>query len=284
MQQLGLNILHYFCLSNFSYFFLKQAGEIMELNLCPLRSSSKGNATIIFNKNTRILVDCGISGKTIEQCLQGAGVNLDTIDAIVVTHEHTDHIKGVGIISRKYNIPIFANSGTWKAMLPSLGKISDENIRIFETGEDFYIKDINVGTFSVSHDAAEPVGYTFSHRGEKVAIATDMGIVTENVLNHIQGSHTALIEANYDPNMLEIGSYPYELKRRIKGERGHLSNCDCGNLARLLAGSGTKKIILGHLSEENNYPPIAFATVKNCLCRCDTRILVVSKSGMVESY
>ncbi len=256
----------------------------MELNLCPLRSSSKGNTTIIFNKNTRILVDCGISGKALEQCLAGAGIDGDTIDAIVVTHEHSDHIKGVGVISRKYNIPIFANSKTWQVMKSSIGKIKDENIRIFDTGSEFGINDIKVSTYSISHDAAEPVGYAFEYMGEKVAVATDMGVVTNRVLDKICGSHTALIEANYDLNMLEIGSYPYELKCRIKGEWGHLCNCDCGELAKTLVQSGTKKIILGHLSEENNYPPIAFQTVKECLGDCAAELLVVLRDGLVAKY
>ncbi len=263
---------------------LKWIGEVMELNLCPLRSSSKGNTTIVFSKNTRILVDCGISGKVLEQCLSAAGIGMDTIDAIVVTHEHTDHIKGVGIISRKHNIPIYANAGTWRAMGQSLGKIAEENIRIFETGSEFYINDIRVNTFSTSHDAAESVGYTFLCKGEKVAVATDMGLVADNVLEALRGCHTALIEANYDLNMLEIGSYPYELKCRIKGECGHLCNGDCGSLAKSLADSGTKKIILGHLSEENNYPPIAYETVRECLYGTETELFVVLRDGLVVKY
>ena len=249
-----------------------------------MRSSSKGNVTIVFNKNTRILVDCGISGKALEECLGAADVGGGTIDAIVVTHEHSDHIKGVGIISRKFNIPIFANDGTWRVMRGALGKIDDENIRVFETGNSFYINDIEVCAYSISHDAAEPVGYTFRYCGEKVAVATDMGIVSEDAASALLGCHTVLLEANYDINMLEIGSYPYDLKCRIKGKRGHLENRDSARLAKLLAENGTKKIILGHLSEENNYPPIAFKTVNECLCGLPTELLVVEKGGLVKKY
>ncbi len=256
----------------------------MELNLCPLRSSSKGNASIVFSRGTRILVDCGISGKVLEQCLASAGIGPDTIDGIVVTHEHTDHIKGIGIISRRHNLPIYANSGTWRAMRQSLGRIDEDNIRVFETGREFYINDINVTSFPISHDAAEPVGYTFVHGGEKVAIATDMGVVGDNVLEALCGCHTALIEANYELNMLEIGTYPYDLKCRIKSDCGHLCNSDCGRLARALADGGTKKIILGHLSEENNYPPIAYGTVRECLHGTNTELLVVLKDGIVAKY
>ncbi len=255
----------------------------MELNLCPLRSSSKGNSTIIFNKSTRILVDCGISGKALEQCLGGADVSPSSIDAILVTHEHSDHIKGVGIISRKFNIPVFANRRTWAAMQSSIGKISADNIHIFETGSEFYINSIRVLTYALSHDAADPVGYAFAYNGEKVAIATDTGVVTDGVLTALKGSHTVLIEANYDLNMLEIGSYPYELKCRIKGSCGHLANCDCASLAKSLAECGTKRIILGHLSEENNYPPIAFQTVHAELCD-SAELFVVLRDGKVVKY
>ncbi len=256
----------------------------MELNLCPLRSSSKGNAAIVFNKNTRILVDCGISGRALEECLATAGIGGDSIDAVVVTHEHSDHIKGIGIISRRYNIPVYANAGTWRAMRASIGGIADDNIRTFETGAGFCINDIEVCAYPVSHDAAEPVGYAFLYKGEKVALATDMGILTDTVIDAVCGSHTALIEANYDINMLEIGSYPYELKCRIKSAAGHLDNCDSARLARLLAENGTSKIILGHLSEENNYPPLAFETVREALRGLNTELLVVGKGGIVIKY
>ncbi len=256
----------------------------MKLNLVPLRSSSKGNVSIVFNKNTRILVDCGISGKALEESLSAAGIGADSIDAIAVTHEHSDHIKGVGIISRKYNIPIFANGGTWRAMRSSLGKIKEENIRVFETGSEFYINDIRICAYPISHDAAEPVGYTFSFSGEKVAVATDMGTVTDAALEALSGCHTVLLEANYDLNMLEIGSYPYDLKCRIKGKCGHLDNCDSAALAKILAESGTENIILGHLSEENNYPPIAFETVREGLCGFSAKLSVVLPNGIVAKY
>ncbi len=253
-----------------------------QLKLCPLRSSSKGNTTIVFNKNTKILVDCGISGKTLEECLSSAELPCSAIDGIVITHEHSDHIKGAGVISRKYNIPVFANNPTWQAMEPQLGKIAPENKKIIEVGREFYIKDIKTNSFLTPHDAAQSVGYVFESAGEKVAVATDMGHITDEAFSAIRGSHTVLIEANYDENMLEIGSYPYELKQRIKGSSGHLCNHDSGCLAKALAESGTRKIILGHLSEENNFPLLALKTVENILSECQTLADELSLSVMTR--
>ena len=249
-----------------------------QLKLCPLRSSSKGNTTIVFNRTTKILVDCGISGKILEECLSSANLPCSSLDGIVITHEHSDHIKGVGVISRKYNIPVFANALTWQAMESQLGKISLENKRIIDVGREFYIKDIKINSFATLHDAAQSVGYVFESDGEKVAVATDMGRVTEAALAAICGSHTALIEANYDKNMLEIGSYPYELKQRIKSDCGHLCNEDSGCFAKALFETGTKNIILGHLSEENNFPLLALKTVENIVSECRDRVAGFSLS------
>ena len=216
-----------------------------KLKLCPLKSSSKGNASIIFNDSTKILVDCGISGKTLSESLSSLGISPQELDAVLITHEHTDHTKGVGVISRKFGLPIYANSPTWGAIKSQLGQISPCNMRTFTTNKEFYINDIKITSFETSHDAVEPVGYVFETKDSKAAIATDMGIVTEDILGILSGCDIALIEANYDPNLLEIGTYPYELKRRIKSSLGHLCNDDSGALAKSLAESGTKEIILG---------------------------------------
>ena len=237
----------------------------MELKLCSLRSSSKGNATIIFDHETKILVDCGVSGKVIENCLKEIGIEASEIDAIVITHEHSDHIKGVGVVSRKYNLPIFATAGTWRAMKGQLGNIDEGNIRIFNVGESFMIKDIEVTPFKIPHDAAQPVGFTFEKDGTKVAVATDIGVMTKEIFDMIKGSRTVLLESNYDQLMLEAGTYPYELKRRIKGDLGHLCNEDAALTARDLIKTGTREIVLGHISQENNYPDLVFETTKLCL-------------------
>lgn len=236
-----------------------------EIKMCSLRSSSKGNATIVYSENTKILVDCGISGKILCDAMCQAGLNPEEIDAMIITHEHSDHTKGVGVVARKYNIPVFATYGTWSAMAGTIGEIPDGCRRVFDKEISFEIGDITVNAFDIPHDAAEPVGYTFESEAYKAAVATDIGFMSEELFKKIEGSQTILIESNYDLFMLEAGTYPYELKCRIKSDKGHLCNEDAALTARNLVKSGTKKIILGHISPENNYPDLAYETTKLCL-------------------
>lgn len=258
-----------------------------ELKMCSLRSSSKGNATIIYSETTKILVDCGISGKVLCDAMCQAGLVPDEIDAMVITHEHSDHTKGVGVVARKYNIPVFATYGTWTAMQKSVGEIPDECRRIFDVHMPFEIGDIKVNAFDIPHDAAEPVGYRFECGESKAAVATDIGIMSEELLENIKGCYTVLLESNYDLFMLEAGTYPYELKCRIKSDKGHLCNDDAALTVRDLVKSGAKKIILGHISPENNYPDLAFETTKLCLASNgiivgkDVDLHVAKKDGIV---
>ena len=246
------------------------------LKILPIQSSSKGNSTLVISTDAKILVDCGISGKALQEKLLSSGISPYDIDAILITHEHTDHTKGIGIISRKYNLPIFANNLTWQSIGSSVGKITPENIRIFETASPFYIKDVLIKSFPIPHDAISPVGFTFESGGQRLAIATDMGTVTDEVLAAISGCDTVLLEANYDLGMLEVGTYPFELKKRIKSNVGHLCNDDAARLARILLENGTKKIYLGHLSQENNFPPLALKTVENALLDANAPPCVLS--------
>lgn len=243
-----------------------KGGEGVErLSICSLRSGSTGNAIVVTDGKTNVLVDCGISGRLAECCLEEIGIMPDEISALVVTHEHIDHIKGVGIFSRKHNVPIYANEETWRAMSGHIGKIEEENIKVIKTGETFIIEDIKAMSFATSHDAAEPIGYVFENDENKVSIATDLGEINDGIFEAISGSSAVLLEANYDLNMLEIGTYPYELKRRIKSKNGHLCNDTAGEFAVELVKSGVKEIVLGHLSRENNHPKLAYQTVKNIL-------------------
>lgn len=239
------------------------------MEIIPLRSGSCGNAALVFTEKTKILVDCGVSGRTAENAVRELGISPDELNAIVVTHEHSDHIKGVGIMMRRYNIPVFANQETWDIMYDLIGNTDDRYVSVFDRA--FQIGDIGVEPFSIPHDAANPVGYSFINGRERVSVATDIGELKKELFEAIRGSKTVILEANHDINMLEMGSYPQTLKRRIRGSFGHLSNDDAGKAAEFLVKLGTENIILGHLSQENNYPELAFKTVENALLSADIK-------------
>lgn len=235
------------------------------MEIFSLRSGSRGNATLLYSDKTKILIDCGISGKTAEMALAELDVSPTDLDAIVITHEHIDHIMGVGVMMRRYNLPVWANEATWSAMENQVGKIPQELIKTFNIGDGFEIGNIGVSPFSIPHDAASPVGYSFLNAGEKVSVVTDIGELKKDLFAAAKGSKTVLLESNHDVNMLEISSYPINLKQRIRGKLGHLSNDEAGKAAEFLVKLGTENIILGHLSEENNYPELAFQTVVSSL-------------------
>lgn len=259
------------------------------LKMCALRSSSKGNSTVIYSENTKILVDCGISGKTLEGCLAEINIQPSELDAVLITHEHTDHIKGVGVVARKYGIPVFATCGTWSHMTKSVGELPDGCRRVFDEKLLFKIGDITVQPFAIPHDAAHPVGYVFFTEDDKVAVATDIGVMKEEIFEKLRKSRIVLLESNYDLFMLEAGTYPYELKRRIKSDLGHLCNDDAALTARDLVQSGTKTVILGHISQENNYPELVYQTTKLCLESHGIKVgeavtlLVAKRDGIVEA-
>lgn len=243
-----------------------------KMNLCSLRSSSKGNAILVHNDKTKILIDCGISGKMAEKALLEAGISPLEISAVLITHEHSDHIKGVGIMTRRYNIPVYANEKTWEQMSSVIGNVSDENINIIKNYEEFEVGNIGIKSFEIPHDAADPVGYSFFCNNKKISVATDIGILKKSLFTALNKSNTVLLESNHDINMLEIGSYPLPLKQRIRGELGHLSNDDAGKAAEFLVRMGTENIMLGHLSQENNYPLLAKQTVENILAEADIKV------------
>lgn len=231
------------------------------MNYISLSSGSCGNCHYIEDAHTKIIVDAGISGKKIIDHLAIHERDLNGLDAIMVTHEHLDHIKAVGVLSRKYDAPVYATEKTWEQMAPTIGKIKEHHIRLVEKGTPLSIKSIEVDSFSVSHDAADPVGYTFAQDNQKIAIVTDTGCITEEVFRKIQGADIAVIESNYDDEMLSYCGYPIHLKQRIRSSTGHLSNEDAGALSSRLVRSGTKKLLLAHLSKDSNMPQLAFQTV-----------------------
>lgn len=235
------------------------------VRFCSLFSGSSGNCIFVSDEKTKILIDVGLSGVRIVEALNSVGENPSEISAILITHEHSDHTKGVGILSRKFNIPIYANNGTWEGMRRDLGKIKAENVKLFETEKDFMIGDIGIRPFEIPHDAAEPVGYSFHIKGKKVTSATDIGHMNKTLLGELMGSDILLLESNHDVEMLKVGPYPYYLKQRILSNHGHLCNEMAGKVVSYLAEQGTRRFVLGHLSKENNFPELAYQTSLNAL-------------------
>ena len=237
----------------------------MELRFSPLFSGSSGNSIYVGCDDAQLLVDAGVSGTRVSSELALIGVDPRRLNAILVTHEHADHIKGIGILSRKYDLPVYATEGTWQGMYSKIGSIADKNRIIFEPDQDFFIGSIDVTPFSTPHDANQPVGFCFEVDGAKLAVATDLGSVREGWMKHVVGADAVLLESNYDPDMLRAGPYPYELKKRILSRHGHLSNDDAGMVSVELARNGTRQIILGHLSKENNFPELAMRSCELAL-------------------
>nr|WP_280140143.1 MBL fold metallo-hydrolase [Proteiniborus ethanoligenes] len=235
------------------------------MKFCSLASGSSGNCQYIETDKVKLLVDAGLSGKRIQESLISIGVEPSTINGILVTHEHKDHIHGVGILSRRFNIPIYANENTWLSMKSEIGEVKEENIMVFDTNKIFEIKDLNIHPFNISHDSVEPVGYSFYHNNIKISIVTDTGYVSQEVKENIKNSHLLMIESNHDVQMLKVGSYPWFLKKRILGEHGHLSNDDAGRLLTEVISGNNECILLGHLSKENNFPELAYETVAGIL-------------------
>ncbi len=249
------------------------------IKVCSLFSGSSGNSIFMSTENTRILIDAGLSGIKIRKALESIGESPCDLNAILVSHEHSDHVKGVGIISRKFDIPVFANESTWKAMEQNLGEISPHNRISFETGRTFELGDINIKAFSIPHDASEPVGFNFFVDNKKLSHATDIGHMNSELLSHIENSDLLLLESNHDEEMLKVGKYPWSLKQRIMGKYGHLCNEMAAKVITYLAEKGTKNFLLGHLSHENNFPELAYQTTCNALKEKDIEI---GKDVMVD--
>lgn len=237
----------------------------MGMRFCSLSSGSSGNCQYIETENTKILIDAGFSGKRVEALLSSIDVCPSTLDGIFVTHEHTDHIKGVGVLSRRYDLPLYANESTWLGMESKIGKIKEKNIKVFKTEDFLNMKDLTINPIEIFHDALEPVGYILHYKNTKISIITDTGFVDDNIREKIKNSNLYLMESNHDIDMVKEGSYPWPLKQRILSTRGHLSNDDA---ARILSETieGKKEIILlGHLSKDNNTPYMAYNTVESKL-------------------
>lgn len=246
----------------------------MEFKLCAIASGSSGNCTYLGAGNNQFLIDIGISGKKAIAGLVEIGVDPAAINGILITHEHSDHIKGVGIFSRKYDTPIYATQKAWDRMLADnmLGKVKEENIRILEKNTYMEQDGLRILPYSIHHDSVDPVGYIFEYKNKKITLATDIGMVDEDIAKHLRGSNGILLEFNHDIRMLEAGSYPFPLKKRILGNKGHLNNEDAAKALVEIYHEGLEWAVLGHLSKDNNIPDLAYLTAKTALEENNIRV------------
>lgn len=234
------------------------------MEICSIASGSSGNCICAGTQNCHLMIDAGISGKRIEAGLNSVGLKTNEMEGVLITHEHSDHISGLGVIARRYGLPIYGTKGTLEAIAAtsSVGKIDPSLFHVIEPDVDVTIGELIVHPIRTSHDAADPVAYILKSEGQKIGIITDLGKYDDYIIEKLQGLDILLLEANHDVHMLEVGSYPYQLKRRILGEKGHLSNELSGQLLGEVLHDQMKAVILGHLSKENNYEELAYETVR----------------------
>lgn len=252
----------------------------MSVHFVSLGSGSNGNSTLVRVGDTLLLVDAGFSARMITERLSSVGIAATDISAILVSHEHSDHVKGVPVLARKHRIPVWLTRGTYR-------RLKDKNIPTIEfihPHGSFCIGDAKITPFPIPHDAAEPCQFMIGDGKKRFAIATDMGCVTPYVSEQLTGVDALLLEANYDDTMLATGSYPYALKSRIDGRYGHLSNDQCAILAASLEHPGLEKLFLGHLSENNNTPDSAFECVANRMKRGSDGICVLKRAAVSDWF
>lgn len=244
----------------------------MALQFCSFASGSSGNSYLVKDEKTAILIDAGISGKRILQGLEETGTPRETVSALLITHEHIDHVKSIPVLTKRIpDLRVFANSPTWESIERP---VPQECRCTFETGTEFTVGDMTVRPFPIPHDAAEPVGFSIFEGGRQISICTDVGYITDQIADEICEADLLLLEANHEREMLLMGRYPYPLKQRILGDEGHLSNVSCGEcLGQIIERSNKKRqVLLGHLSRENNDPGVAMLAVRNTLQERDIYI------------
>lgn len=234
------------------------------IQLCSIASGSSGNCIYIGTDEVHLLIDAGISGKRIKAGLDYLQVDPGLLDAILITHEHSDHISGLGVMSRKYHIPIYLTEKTWNTLkhYKTIGQIDEDLIHFIQVDSSFRLKDCVITPFKTFHDAVDSVCYTFQKGKHKVGFVTDTGSYNDYIVEHLRDSNILYIESNHDVNMLQVGAYPYYLKQRILSDVGHLSNELSSTLIREIMHEGLQYIILAHLSKENNHPDLAYITAK----------------------
>ncbi len=239
-----------------------------------LGSGSSGNATVVASQKARVLIDAGFSCREIFRRMDQIGVESSKLDGVIVTHEHSDHVKGLAVLVKKLNIPVYTSQGTWQALKKNVGS-HIKQVHTFSAGGDFEIEDIGFESFSVLHDAADPVGFCLYNSGSKIGVATDLGKTTHLVRESLKGAQCLILESNHDPGMLYRGPYPWWLKQRIKGIFGHLSNEDSASLLTDLLHSDLRHVVLAHVSQTNNLNEMAHLNAMNVLQKNDCRHIQV---------
>ena len=229
-----------------------------------IASGSSGNCGLYMAEGTAILIDLGVSLRKITTALTALGLGLDDLSAVLLTHEHIDHVKGLPMFLKKSRVPVFASRGTAEA-LEEKEPLCADRLNVFDSGERFWIRDVDVTSFATPHDAAESVGYILEQGGSRFGFATDLGFVPRDAAECLRGCEAVVLESNHDPHMLQVGPYPYPLKMRVAGPAGHLSNPDCAVFAADLVKNGARTIILAHLSEKNNIPVLALQQTRAAL-------------------
>ncbi len=237
----------------------------MTMRFSVLASGSTGNALYVETEDQAFLVDAGLSGKQMTALFDKIGRKMDTLTGILVTHEHSDHIKGLGIIARKHNLPIYANDNTWQAMEPLIGKLSTDQKFSFQMDSVKTFGSLDIQSFGVSHDAVEPMFYCFHQDGKKLVLITDTGYVSDRMKGTIANADAYIFESNHDVEMLRMGRYPWSIKRRILSDVGHVSNEDAALAMDDVIGDRTKRIYLAHLSTDNNMKDLARMSVTQTL-------------------
>nr|WP_290443438.1 MBL fold metallo-hydrolase [Sporolactobacillus kofuensis] len=226
-----------------------------------MASGSTGNSLYIETEQQHLLIDCGLSGKKMIELLGQIGRRPEDIDGILVTHEHSDHIKGLGVFARRFHTPVYANPKTWQAMASVIGDIPVEQKFAFSANTSKTFGNLDIESFSVSHDAADPMFYVVRHQEKQLTLLTDLGYVSDHIKGLIRDSDAYIMEANHDTEMLMMGRYPWSVKRRILGDTGHISNEESGRALTEVFGDRTKKIYLAHLSKDNNMKELARMSV-----------------------
>ncbi len=241
------------------------------MEFCSIASGSSGNCIFVATDKASVLIDAGISKKRIEQGLAQIDHSPKDLDAILITHEHTDHIQGLKVFLHSYELPVYCTAGTMKELKEKhlTDEIDEALLHVIVPDQSFSISDLSILPFHVSHDAADPVAFHFQSEAKKIAVVTDLGYYDDYTVDHLKNLDAVMVESNHDINMLQVGKYPYYLKQRILGLKGHLSNDSAGRLISEILHDKMQRIVLGHLSKENNYEPLAKETVASEIARAD---------------